>query len=282
VSAGNELLTTPQGEVDLFALWRLAWTRKVLIVGVTLACGVVAAIYSLLATPIYRAQVVVTVAEEMGTGGIGGLANQFGELANLAGVNLGGSAAGEREARAVLKSRKLIEEFIARYDLRAVMRKEDKPPPSLWQAAKRFQESVLDIREDQRQGTIAVSMEWTDADTAARWANGFVALTNELIRKRAIEDSERNIAYLNQQGSQTNVVELRNVMYNLIEGETKKLMIASGRIEYAFKIVDPAVAPEMRAKPRRTVIVAVALALGVLLGTILAIVLNRRASAAAG
>lgn len=280
MSASNELLTTPQGEVDLFALWRLAWTRKLLIAGVALACGLAAVIYALLATPIYRAQVVVTVAEEMGTGGVAGLASQFGELANLAGVNLGGSAAGEREARAVLKSRKLIEDFITRHDLRALMRKEGKPSPSLWQAAKRFQETVLDIREDQRQGIIVVSMEWTDADTAARWANGFVALTNELIRKRAIEESERHIAYLNQQASQTNVVELRSVMYNLIEGETKKLMIASGRIEYAFKIVDPAVAPELRSKPRRTVIVAVALAIGLLLGVILAIVLSRRASAA--
>jgi uncharacterized protein involved in exopolysaccharide biosynthesis len=274
VNASDEVLTKRDGEVDLFALWRTAWKSKGLITIVTVACGALAAAYALLATPMFRAQVVVTVAEEMGMSGGGALASQLGGLASLAGVNIGGAAGAEREARAVLKSRKLVEEFITRDNLRPTMGEEGRAPPSLWGAVKRFQESVLDIREDQRQGTTAVSMEWTDAATAARWANEFVALANELIRKRAIDESERNIAYLNAQSAQTNVIEIRNVMYNLIEGETKKLMIANGRAEYAFKIVDPGVAPEIRAKPRRTMIVSIGLVVGLLLGTILAVSRN--------
>jgi LPS O-antigen subunit length determinant protein (WzzB/FepE family) len=43
-------------------------------------------------------------------------------------------------------------------------------------------------------------------------------------------------------------------------------MLANGRIDYAFTIVDPATAPELRIKPRRTVIVLVGLIIGGLLG----------------
>jgi LPS O-antigen subunit length determinant protein (WzzB/FepE family) len=59
-------------------------------------------------------------------------------------------------------------------------------------------------------------------------------------------------------------------MYRLIEAETKTLMLANGRSEYAFTIVDPAVAPEMRIRPRRTLIALLGLSFGLLLGTAVA------------
>jgi hypothetical protein len=94
-----------------------------------------------------------------------------------------------------------------------------------------------------------VAIDWTDPATAAQWANGFVALANELLRTRALVESKRNIAYLNDQISKTDVVELRRVLYGLIESETKTLMLANGRPEYAFRVVDPAVPPELKTRP---------------------------------
>jgi uncharacterized protein involved in exopolysaccharide biosynthesis len=130
-----------------------------------------------------------------------------------------------------------------------------------------------------------VSVEWTDADTAAKWANEYVALANELIRSRVQDESTRNIKYLNQQIEQSNDVELRRAMYSLIESETKRLMLANGRAEYAFSLVDPAVAPEIRASPRRTLIVLAATFCGLLLGCLVAlgrdVLIRRRAAAAA-
>jgi uncharacterized protein involved in exopolysaccharide biosynthesis len=101
-----------------------------------------------------------------------------------------------------------------------------------------------------------------------------VALANELVRTRTIDESERNIAYLNDQISRTNIVELQRVMYNLIETETKTLMLAKGRAEYAFTVVDPAVAPEVRTSPKRTLMVILGGALGGLLGCLVALARN--------
>jgi uncharacterized protein involved in exopolysaccharide biosynthesis len=69
---------------------------------------------------------------------------------------------------------------------------------------------------------------------------------------------------------------LRRVIYNLIENETKTLMLANAREEYAFAVVDPAVPPELRISPRRRVMVLVGLMLGLVLGTLAAFALNAR------
>ena len=106
----------------------------------------------------------------------------------------------------------------------------------------------------------------TDPVTAARWANGLVGLANELLRTRALEEAQRNIAYLNAQADRTNEVELRRAIFNLIESETKTLMLANGRTEYAFRVVDPAVPPEIRSGPHRTLLLVTGLLVGLLLG----------------
>jgi uncharacterized protein involved in exopolysaccharide biosynthesis len=118
-------------------------------------------------------------------------------------------------------------------------------------------------------------MQWTDPAVAAKWANAYVALTNELIRARALEESNRNIAYLNAQLAKTDSFDLRKVMYTLIENETKTLMVANGRTEYAYEVVDPAIAPELKLGPHRLLNTLLGIMLGFGLGVAAAFVLNR-------
>jgi uncharacterized protein involved in exopolysaccharide biosynthesis len=252
------------------ALLYLLWRYKVLVILVTLVCTAAAVAYALVATPIFHAETVITDARESSEGGLASIAGQLGGLGSLAGVSLGGSGGASREARAVLQSRHLIQEFITRNDLLPELLRDSKGPPVLWSAVKRFQGDILNIHEDVRKGTVTVGIDWTDPVIAARWANGFVALANDLIRARAIEDSKRNVAYLNDQTSHTDSVEIRAVMYDLIKSETKTLMLANGRIEYAFRSVDPAVPPALRSRPQRTVIVLFGAVCGFLLGGIFA------------
>ena len=55
----------------------------------------------------------------------------------------------------------------------------------------------------------------------------------------------------------------------LIEQQTKTVMLASASDEYVFQVIDPPVAPELKSEPQRALICA----LGVLLGGMLAVVL---------
>ena len=145
--------------IDLVVLWRVLGRYKIFIALCTLICGAAATAFALTATPMYRAE--ATIAEvhdsNMG-GGAGAIAGQLGGLASLAGVNLGSGMGQSRDAQAILKSRRLAEQFITRYDLMGKLLEKVKGPPTLWRAVARFRKSVLDVDEDRRNGVTMISM----------------------------------------------------------------------------------------------------------------------------
>lgn len=260
-------------EIDVRALWSVAWSDRYLIIACSVMCILIAGYLAFTAKSIYRAEVTVTEVREGGMGAASSIADQLGGLATLAGVSFGDGAS--QEARAILKSRYIVEEFIRRYELLPVLSSDDDEPTTLWRAVGEFQKHTLTLRDDKRGGTTTLSINWTDPAVAAQWANNFVALTNEIMRTRAIDTSKRNVAYLNDQIAQTNVVELRRVLYNLVESETKTLMLANARPEYAFTVVDPAVAPEIRVSPKRSVMIFFGAVLGGVFGAVLALIRDR-------
>jgi uncharacterized protein involved in exopolysaccharide biosynthesis len=274
VNSQRHLQTDYDNDFDFIDLCRVVWAQKRLVAATTGIGVLIALVLAITAVPSYRAEVVVTIVEDSSIGGAHSLASQFGGLASIAGVNLG-TGGPEREHQAVLESRHLIEEFVKTNGVLQALQRDAKQPPRVWLAVEKFRRNTLKITEEKLKGTTTVSIEWTDPAIAARWANAFVALANELVRTKAREDSSRNIDYLNQQVAKTNVVELQRVMYNLIESETKTLMLANARSEYAFTVVDPAAVPEVRVSPRRTLMVATGLVIGLLVGVFIAWLRNK-------
>ena len=269
-----------EGSIDIVALWNLLWRNRLVIVACAIVGAAIATALALTATPMFRAEVTVTEVRDPGMSGISGMTRQFGGLAALAGINLSGVGGEGADTRAILNSRRLSEEFVGRPSVLRQLYPQD-PKPTLWLAVKRFRESNLSISEDPRKGTITVAVTAEKPQNAANWANEYVALANENIRARALADANRNIAYLNEQIAKTSSVEIQRVMFNLIENETKSAMLANARKEYAFVAVDPAVTPEIRYSPRRTVMVILGTLLGGIVGVLLALARNfwQRASA---
>jgi uncharacterized protein involved in exopolysaccharide biosynthesis len=273
--------------VDLVAVWLVLWRYKYLIILIAAISTGVAVLLALTATPIYRAEVVVIPTRESGVSDASSLASRLGGLAGLAGINLGSTGGAGLDALAVLRSRNLVEQFVSRKGLVAELTSDTQSASSLWFAVDRFRSTIVSVVPDNDRGTTTIAIRWRDPSVAANWANEFVALANDIVRTRARDDAGRNIDYLNKQLEETNVVELRRVLYSLIETETQKMMLANARVEYAFTIVDPAVAPETRVSPRRTLMVLAGGVLGVFLGVVVALLANavrsyRAQSAAAG
>ena len=266
-----------QAGIDIAGFVRLLWRFKLLVVVCTLIVGGIALILALTAVPYFRSEVVVAAARDRGLGDTASVAAQFGGLASLAGVNIGsGASTTAQEYAAILESNYLAEEFIRRNSLVPVLLKGSKKTPTMWWAVKAFKDRVIGVRKDQRRGVTVVTIEWTDAATAALWANSYVALANEIIRKRVLDESGRNIAYLSEQLAQSTDVELRKVMYNIIETETRTVMLAKGRPDYAFEVVDPAVAPELKSRPQLSMYILLGLVAGLGIGGVLAFVFDRR------
>lgn len=272
MSSGDSTLARAN-DIDLFAIVHVIWHYKRLISVIAALFTVSAIVFAMTARHIYEAEVVVSEVGDRRAGLPTAIAGSLGGLASLTGLNLGATNE-SRRARAVLSSRHVVEEFIKQRDLIVVLSSSDgtTEPPSLWRAVKRFQDDVLAILEEPARGVTTVSIRWTDPATAADWANDFVRVADEVIRNRALADASRNIEFLNEQIGKTNVVELQRVMYNLVENEYQTLMLANARSEYAFTVVDPAVPPEIRASPKRTIITLLGFAAGVFFGVLIAFI----------
>ena len=90
---------------------------------------------------------------------------------------------------------------------------------------------------------------------AKQWVDWLVEDLNSFIMQQDVAEAEQAIDYLNQQIESTSVADLQNVFFNLIEEQTKTVMLAKVTDEYLLKTLDPAVVPELKSKPKRSLIV---------------------------
>lgn len=119
----------------------------------------------------------------------------------------------------------------------------------MWKANELFDERVRSVSTDKKTGLVTLAIEWKDPVQAADWANELVRRVNRQRQLEAIEEAENSIRYLKEQLGRTNSVEVQQAIYRLIETQTKSIMVAKARKDYAFKIIDPAVPPEKRPNP---------------------------------
>lgn len=284
--------------------------RKALIfalVGVTTFIGL---LYAVLATPLYTAMVTVRPIEMDDGGALSSLGSQLGGAAALVGIDLGGGGSSRDEYIAILRSRALGERFIEDAGLkpylfpdqwdadkgawkagapgflgrlaRALSKglaalsgdegwRERGNIPTLWDAYKLFDEDVRKVSEDRESGLVTLSFEFRDPKRAADWANAYVAMANAEIRNDVLVEATRALAYLNREAEKATVSSLREAISKVIEGQLKKIMLASARPEYAFKVIDKAVVPEERSYPKRALIAILAFMLGGALGVFVAL-----------
>jgi len=242
-------------------------------------------------TPIYRAETILAAVPDPGQmPGIEALGGQLGGVAGLLGLGRIGESR-TQEYLAALRSRVLTNKFIAENNLIPILFEDryekdnggwilraGEEEPSIEDAYKLFHEKVRHINESKQTGLITVAIDWQDPDLASRWANDLIKLANNELRNKAIEFGQKSISYLNKELAQTNVVEIQQAIYKLIEAQIQNIMIANVREEYAFRVIDPAATPDIddHRSPNRPLIVLIFLGIGSMLGLLAASILEGR------
>jgi uncharacterized protein involved in exopolysaccharide biosynthesis len=274
VSESSELVGNDE-DIDLGRLIWDIWDRRWWIAGLTAMITALAVTYSLLATAMFRAEAVMIPRESIAGSRLASGLSQFGGLADLAGINIGSGA--KQEPIGVLRSRGFSQRFIEQNDLTDVLTEALRGPlgtsierdqSDIGQIVDDFRRSVLSISEDKKTGLVTVAIEWRDAMVAADWANKITRQINAEARMRALDESNRNISYLQGQLAGTETVSLQQAIARLLESEMQKVMIAQGTDEFAFRVVDEAHPPPKRFRPKRSIIVALAFMIGLLFSTI--------------
>ncbi len=266
--------------ISLRQVWQILWQGKGVIIAATVVFAIGSVTYALLAKEVFRAEVLLVPATEQSAPMLGG---QLGGIAALAGVSVGDGK--DVEALAVLQSRKFARDFIEQLDLLPVFFEKDwdadtnrwlqedpADAPDVRDGVKFFHEEILSVSEARSTGLVTLAVEWTDPDIAAAWAGILVQRLNDRLRERALQEAETNVAYLQSEMASTTLVTLQESIGRLLESELPKLMLAKGNEEFAFKIVDPAVSPKHRVRPKRALTAVIGTILGGLLGIFIVLV----------
>lgn len=298
--------TGPHDDViDLREIFRVLWAGKWLIGAITLGAAVVAVIFAMMLPNIYRAEALLAPNDQEGAGGLSSLAGQYGGLASLAGIDLGrGQADKTALGLEILKSRKFISDFVARHDLlvplmaakgwnqdtgELVIASSDydvvagewtrqvSPPrtaiPSSQEAYERFTE-LMSVDKNDKTGFVKLAVEHYSPSVAKQWVDWLIKDLNSTIMQQDVAEAEQAIRYLNEQIESTSLADLQNVFFSLIEEQTKTVMLAKVTDEYLLKTLDPAVAPEMKSRPKRSLLVVFSTVLGFFLAVAMVLLLN--------
>ncbi|MDW6002174.1 Wzz/FepE/Etk N-terminal domain-containing protein [Vibrio mangrovi] len=286
--------TKTEEEIDLSVLFTVLWRAKWFIIACTLFFAIAGGIYAFMKPDIYRADVLLTPTTTDSGSQLESVASRLGGLASLAGIGVGSGSSGVQKALyalQVLQSRKFIGNFIQKHDLLVPLMaakgwdkengeliynsdmydvkhhqwasKEGRVfKPKLLVATHYFKREILQIDIDTEAKMVTVSIDFYSPYIAQQWVNWLVEDLNHEIRFQDMTDAQNSIDYLNQQVLRTSLADTRSMLYQLIEQQTKKLMLTKVHQEYVLKTVDPAVVAAGPAKPRRLLYIAVACVLG--------------------
>lgn len=269
-AATQLIVQRPLNIVDVAAI---LWAARRLIMLVSVLCVLGSALYAYLAPQWWRADVLLKPTDAKQTQGILSQLGSFGGLASLAGLNLNDNRTSE--SIATLKSRELLGGFIqdqnllpvlfaGKWDAQAKRWKSSDPArqPDLRDGVKYFKDQVFNVEEDKKTGLVTVIVDWKDPKLAAQWANMLVDRVNDIMRGRALAQSEYNVGYLKEELTSATVVTMQQSIGRVLESELQKLLLAKEDKEYAFKILDHAQPPRARYWPKRPLVVAGAAVLG--------------------
>ncbi|WP_293752386.1 Wzz/FepE/Etk N-terminal domain-containing protein [uncultured Paraglaciecola sp.] len=294
-------------EIDLRELWSTIWKGKWLIICITSVFTVSSVFYALSIPDVYKSTAILAPASTSSSSTLSSLAGQFGGFASLAGINLGGSSGGDKTtiAIALIKTWGFLEDFIKNnkievevfaakgwdrstrkllidqnlYDTKTSTWVRGNVPPSQdgtlvptsWKLFQKIKNKI-NISQESKTGLISLSVEHYSPFVAKRWVDLLVLAINEHMQLQGRKEALNSIKYLKTQINNTNIAEMRTIFYQLIEEQTKTLMLAEISSEYVFRTLSSAKIAEVKIKPKRAFIVILGAVLGVMLSMLLVLV----------
>jgi len=290
-------------EIDLRELFYVLLEGKWIIVSLTAFVSIVGVIYSLLLPNIYESKAMLVPVNS--SSGISGALGSYSGLAGLAGISLpsGGDEGNSAKAMQKISSLSFFENNILTNiylpDLMAVKSWNSKTNtltfddgiydtnsntwirdysypqqqiPSAQESFAVFKTEHLSLSADKKSGFITLLIKHQSPFIAKQWAELVINEVNAFYRQKDKSESEKAVSYLNQQISITSLSEIKQVIAQLLQEETKKLSLIEANQYYVFDYIDPPAVMEQKSEPKRALICILSALLGGMLSILLVLI----------
>lgn len=282
----NNLSTNDFGdEIDIREIFSVLSQGKKIIIYITSLLSIIGIIYSLLLPNIYESKALLAPVEEDSS--LTGALGNYSGIAALAGISLPTGSKDSNSVKAIemMGSLSFFEDTVSPkiflpdlmaidywdnetntlfYDKNIFDDKNNswvrdfsfpnKQIPSAQESFKIFKEKHLYIVEDKKTGFITLTIKHQSPYIAKKWVETVVEEINNFYRQKDKSDSEKTVAYLNEQMLKTNLSEVKKVTAELLQREIQKLALVEVNEDYVFEYIYPAIAMEKKSEPSRAFI----------------------------
>ena len=286
-------------EIDLRELFYVLLEGKWIIVSLTAFVSIIGVIYSLSLPNMYESKTLLVPVNSSSS--MSGALGSYSGLAGFAGISIpfGSDEGNSAQAIKKIKSLSFFENNILTNiylpDLMAVkswnlktntltfdesiydsnsntwIRDHSFPQqqiPSAQESYKVF-EQHLSLIEDKVSGFVNLSIKHQSPYVAKQWVKLVVDEVNDFYRQKDKSESEKAVSYLNQQISITSLSEIKQVIAQLLQEETKKLTLIEANQFYVFDYIDPPAVMEKKSEPKRALICILSALLGGMLSVLI-------------
>tara|TARA_B110000196_G_scaffold164786_1_gene141705 strand:+ start:109 stop:1038 length:930 start_codon:yes stop_codon:yes gene_type:complete len=288
-----------EDEIDFKELFNVLWTAKKLIIQITAIFAIGSVVYSLSLNNHYKSESLLLARSSSENQGL----SKYSNLAAMAGISLP-SSGDDKAAQTIelIKSRKFVkhlltfenilpsilaaksynnstQELLFNQKLYESETKtwKNKPKnnramiPSYLEAHEAYID-MLSITQNKKTGFILISIEHLSPVFAKDFLELIIRESNELLRKKDMEESKQGLEYLTSELSKTPFVEIKESINALIAVQLEKQMLAKINQDYILIDIEPPFIPEQKSKPTRTYICILGTMLGGMLSVLIVLI----------
>jgi len=287
-------------EISLEEIVGILWQGKWIITFITSLISIIAVVYSLLLPNIYESKALLVPVNSVGM--TPGVMQSYSTIAGLAGINIPNNSDDNNAAKAMKKitSLSFFEDYILTnislpnlmavkfwdFETNTLVYDEDtyetnsktwvrdykypmKQIPSAQESFEVFIKEHISLSEDRDTGFVSLSIKHQSPFIAKQWSELVIDEVNNFYRTKDRLESEKAVRYLNRQITTTGLSEIKQVIAQLLQEETKKLTLIEANKYYVFDYIDPPAVMELKSEPNRALICIIIALFGGLLSVVI-------------
>ncbi|WP_199611280.1 Wzz/FepE/Etk N-terminal domain-containing protein [Flocculibacter collagenilyticus] len=259
----------------------------------------IASVFYAISLPnIYRSEAQLVPVTSSSNSGLSGMLNQLGGLASVAGISLdGGKGKDTYRIEESIKSRDFLIDFINKHKLKPYLfatkewqqesntlildheiydknnnwirdvKYPKKKTPTDEEAYEKFRE-IFNVTYIRKKNLFKLSIDFYSPLIAQEWLSELIKDFNHYNRINELAEINRNLDFLKKYIETTELKEIQQTAFALIEEQMRALMLAKSKAEYTLETIQSAYIPEKKYSPSRALICIGLSVLGFILATV--------------